>query len=164
MKLFLSLFLVLVSKCIQVEVCSDQHVPVQRGSLGQWLMLSWQSSCFQCQRSVARITSLANYHYQHIYCWKEENKENAIAPPFHLRLPYAAQGSNPMCTIYAFLICIIFERVKTKINEKEAHLKQRKQEARRAILKVIDYQNGIFLFRHLMWGQYKPQINLEIIG
>ena len=159
MKLFLSLFLVLVSKCIQVEVWS-----LLRSTRTCTKMLSWQSSCFQCQRSVARITSLANYHYQHIYCSKEENKENAIAPPFHLRLSYAAQGSNPMCTIYAFLICIIFERVKTKINEKEAHLKQRKQEARRAILKVIDYQNGIFLFRHLMWGQYKPQINLEIIG
>ena len=61
-----------------VPTVYQADVSTKRGeSRGQWLWLSWLSSCFHLQRSAVRIQSLAQFIWN-IHCqlyWKDEKKE-----------------------------------------------------------------------------------------
>ena len=44
--------------------------------LGQWLWLSWQSTCFRYQRSTVWIQSSGKF--KTVNCWKDENKQKEV--------------------------------------------------------------------------------------
>ena len=64
---------------VQLLVTSGHsNMTFNKGSIGQWFWLSWQSGHPQHQRSAVQIQSLANFYKTFVYrqlCWKDENKE-----------------------------------------------------------------------------------------
>ena len=75
---------------------------------GQWLWLSWHSSCFWLQRSVVRIQSLARLFNEHICCYllkrRKQRKKDAGNGPIKKWNETRYNRSSRMAQFVIFLI------------------------------------------------------------